>query len=76
MTDTTTKKLQKSRRAYICAMKVLMTVSVVIVAALVIFLIFFVLIKGVPNITLKLVTTSPSYLSGNIGILPDIMNTV
>ena len=34
-----------------------------------------VLYKGVPNITWKLLTTKPSYLTKNIGILPDILNT-
>ncbi len=39
------------------------------------FVIGFVLYKGVPNITWKLLTTKPSYLTKNIGILPDILNT-
>ena len=31
--------------------------------------------KGLPNITWKLLSTKPSYLTQSIGILPDILNT-
>lgn len=63
------------RKAYIWIMKRLMWISVVITCGLVVFVIGFVLYKGVPNITWKLLTTKPSYLTKNIGILPDILNT-
>ena len=57
-------------------MKVLMLLSVGITAALVLFLLIYVLVKGVPNITWELLSTSPSYLTERIGILPDILNTL
>ena len=41
-----------------------------------IFLIAYVLIKGLPHVTWTLLSTKPSYLSGSIGILPDILNTL
>ena len=63
------------RKAYIWIMKILMWISVAITCGLVIFVIGFVLYKGVPNITWKLLNTKPSYLTKNIGILPDILNT-
>ena len=63
------------RKAYIWIMKILMWISVAITCGLVVFVIGFVLYKGVPNITWKLLTTKPSYLTKNIGILPDILNT-
>lgn len=63
------------RKAYIWIMKILMWISVAITCGLVIFVVGFVLYKGVPNITWKLLTTKPSYLTKNIGILPDILNT-
>ena len=53
-----------------------MGIAVTLTAALVIFLIVYVLGKGLPNVTWKLLSTKPSYLSGSIGILPDILNTV
>ena len=57
-------------------LKTLMGISVVLTCALVVFLLVFVFFKGIPNITLKLLTTAPSYLTEKIGILPDILNTL
>ena len=70
------KKLSKKRKAYIVVMKALMAVSVGITCALTLFLIVYVLYKGIPHITFELISTKPSYLSGKIGILPDILNTL
>ncbi len=53
-----------------------MTVSVVITAALALFLLVYVLGKGLPELSLELLTTKPSRLEGRIGILPDILNTL
>ena len=64
------------RRAYIGLMRTLMAIAVILTAALVLFLIIYVLAKGLPNITWELLLTKPSYLSGSIGILPDILNTL
>lgn len=64
------------RKTYIMVMRVLMGISVSITCALVVFLIGYVLCKGIPNITWELLVTKPSYLSDRIGILPDILNTV
>lgn len=69
-------KISSKRKAYITTMRVLMGVCVTLTCALVMFLIGYVLYKGIPNITWELLSTSPSYLSGCIGILPDIINTV
>lgn len=64
------------RKTYITTMRVLMGISVSITCALVLFLIGYVLWKGLPHVTWELLTTKPSYLSDRIGILPDILNTV
>ena len=64
------------RKAYGGAMRTLMYVSVGLTCALVLFMIGYVLYKGVPNLSWQLLSTKPSYLSGTIGILPDILNTV
>ncbi len=69
-------KMSKKRKAYVIAMKLLMWLSAGITSALVIFLAGYILIKGLPNITWELLSTKPSYLSGRIGILPDILNTL
>ena len=68
--------LSKKRKAYIGGMKAAMYISTGITAALVIFLVAYVFIKGIPNISWELLSTKPSYISGNIGILPDILNTI
>ena len=64
------------RRAYGLAMKGLMLLAAGLTCALVVFMLGYVLYKGVPNVTWQLLSTSPSYLSDTIGILPDILNTV
>ena len=71
-----TKKLSPRRRAYITVMNVLVRVCAGLTCALALFLIGYVLYKGVPNISWELISTSPSYLSDKIGILPDILNTL
>ena len=68
--------LNKKRKAYIGAMKAAMYISTGLTAALVIFLVAYVFIKGVPHISWELLSTKPSYISGKIGILPDILNTL
>ncbi len=57
-------------------MRGLMIVSTALTAALVLFLMGYVLINGIPNISWELLSTKPSYLTERIGILPDILNTV
>lgn len=68
--------MKGKRKGYILTMKLLMWLSVGITAALVLFLVGYILVKGVPHITWELLSTKPSYLSGRIGILPDILNTL
>ena len=57
-------------------MRIFMWLAVGITAALTLFVVGYVLIKGFPNVSWQFLSTKPSYLSGNIGILPDILNTV
>ena len=66
----------KKRNAYIWTMRILMWLAAGITAALTLFLLGYVLVKGVPNITWELLSTKPSYLRGTVGILPDILNTL
>ena len=65
-----------SRKTYILTMRILMWLSVAVTCSLTLFLIIYVIAKGLPNITWNLLSTKPSYITGNIGILPDILNTV
>ena len=66
----------KRRNVYIWGMRILMWLASGITAALTLFLLLFVLVKGLPNITWELLSTKPSYLRGTVGILPDILNTI
>lgn len=68
--------LSPRRRAYAAAMRGILLLSAAMTLGLVLFLIIFVMAKGLPNLSWKLLSTAPSYLSGDIGILPDILNTV
>ena len=68
--------LSKKRKGFEVLMKALMLLSVGLTAALVLFLLIYVLGQGVPNITWELLSTKPSYLTERIGILPDILNTI
>ena len=64
------------RRIWGGTMRGLMVLCATVTCALAVFLIVYVLIKGVPNLSWQLLSTKPSYLDGSIGILPDIITTV
>ena len=66
----------KKRNVYIWTMRALMWLAAGITAALTLFLLGYVLVKGLPNISWELLSTKPSYLRGTVGILPDILNTL
>ena len=70
------KKMRPVRRLYNAGLKGLMYLSAALTGALVLFLVIFVLAKGLPHVSWEFLSTSPSYLTGSIGILPDILNTV
>lgn len=64
------------RRIWGGTMRGLMLLCAAATCALAVFLIVYVLVKGVPNLSWQLLSTKPSYLDGSIGILPDIITTV
>ena len=68
--------LSKKRKSFELLMKGFMYASLFLTVSLVVFLIIYVLKQGLPHITWNLISTKPSYLTENIGILPDILNTV
>lgn len=68
--------MKKSRKIYIYVMKGLMAVSAAITAGLVLFLLIYISVKGIPNISWSFLSSKPSHLTGQIGILPDILNTL
>ena len=64
------------RKLYIGLMRGAMILCTALTAALVLFLMGYVLVNGIPNISWELLSTKPSYLTERIGILPDILNTL
>ena len=68
--------MNKKRKLYIGLMRGAMLVCTTLTVSLVLFLMGYVLAKGLPNISWELLTTKPSYLTERIGILPDILNTL
>ena len=70
------KQMSARRKLYVRLMKALMLLAAGLTGALVLFLIGYVLAKGLPHITWELLSTKPSYLADRIGILPDILNTL
>ena len=69
-------KLSLRRRGYASFMRALMALAALSTAALVVFLLVYVLGKGIPHLSWELLSTKPSYLTERIGILPDILNTL
>ena len=68
--------VKRRRAVYGFVMRFLMRLCAALTAALALFLVGYVLYKGLPNVTWKLLSTKPSYLTESIGILPDILNTL
>ena len=64
------------RKLYIGLMRGAMIICTALTAGLVLFLMGYVLVNGIPNISWELLSTKPSYLTERIGILPDILNTL
>ena len=70
------KKLPLRRRAFAILCKTGMYLAAGITAALLVSLIGYIFVKGLPNITWELLTTASSTLKGTTGILPNLVNTL
>ena len=68
--------MNTKRKLSIALLRGVMILCTALTGALVLFLMGYVLAKGLPNISWELLSTKPSYLSGRIGIFPDILNTL
>ena len=69
-------KISGKRKLFLWTVRGGMWLATGLTGALTLFIVAYVLIRGIPNITWEFLSTKPSYLSGTIGILPDILNTV
>lgn len=64
------------RKFYNGAMRFLMVASTALTCLLALFLIGYVMGRGLPNLSWNLLSTKPSVLNDTIGILPYILNTI
>ena len=68
--------ISNRRKMFLWTVRGGMYLATVLTGGLTLFIVAYVLIQGIPNITWEFLSTKPSYLSGSVGILPDILNTV
>ena len=69
-------KLSGARKLYDKTLRCLLYLCAFLTCALLVFMIGYIFYRGLPHVTWNLISTKPSYLSDNIGILPDILNTL
>ncbi|MCC8099782.1 MAG: phosphate ABC transporter permease PstA [Clostridiales bacterium] len=65
-----------SRKAWNNAIKAIIWVCVILTVALLVGLIGYIMVRGLPYITVELLTTQRSAINGTIGILPNIIYTI
>jgi phosphate transport system permease protein len=68
--------ISKSRKFKCAVLNILMYIAVGIISVLLIGLIGCILYRGLPNISWNLLSSKPSLLKGNVGILPNILSTL
>lgn len=68
--------MRGKRKAYSTVLSTLIWLAAAFTVGLLVIMIGYILIKGLPNITWQLLSTAPSALNDTIGILPNILNTV
>lgn len=68
--------ISKSRKVKCAVLNILIWFSAGIICLLLLGIIICILSKGLPHITLDLLTSKPSLLNGTVGILPNILNTL
>lgn len=68
--------ISNTRKIRDIILKSLVWLSAVIICLLLLGMLCFILIKGLPHISLKFLTTKPSLLNGTAGILPNLLNTL
>ena len=71
-----TRALSSSRRAYDLILRGLLYFCAAVTCLLLVFVIGYIFVRGLPHIPWELLSTSPSHIKDTIGILPNIVNTV
>ena len=70
------KRLSGGRRAYDRTLRFLLYLCAFITCALLVCIIGFIFVRGLPHVTWQLLSTAPSHIRQTIGILPNILNTL
>ena len=70
------KPLSGRRKAYDRILRILLYFCALLVCALLVFIIGYVFVRGLPHVSWSFLTTETSYIKDTIGILPHITNTV
>lgn len=70
------KKMKKGRKIKIHVLNALMKICFAFILVLVIAIIGYILYRGLSHISWNFLTTKPSVLNDNVGILPNILNTL
>ena len=69
-------KISNKRRAADIVKNALMYAATGIILVFLVFLIVYILFRGLPHITMKFLSTKPSLVRETVGILPNILNTL
>ena len=70
------KRLSGRRRVYDKSLRFLLYLCAFLTCALLVVIIGYIFVRGLPNVTWQLLSTKPSHIRGTIGILPNILNTL
>ena len=68
--------LSGKRKAYDRILRFLLYFCAVLTCALLVFIIGYIFVKGLPHVTWQFLSTEPSFIKDTIGILPNILNTI
>ena len=68
--------LSGKRKAYDRILRFLLYFCAALTCALLVFIIGYIFVKGLPHVTWEFLSTEPSFIKDTIGILPNILNTV
>lgn len=69
-------KISAKRKLKGLLLNVLMYLSAGLICIILFRIIGYILVRGIPNISLKFLSSKPALINGTIGILPNILNTV
>ena len=72
----TMQPLSGRRRAYDRVLRFLLYFCATLTCALLIFIIGYIFVRGLPHVTWEFLSTEPSYINDTIGILHNIANTI